>query len=162
MLLELVRRHIALLLCAACLGGAAAALVAKLRKPVFRAAATLLIAEPRTSNSGPSAVDYNLTPIRSYAPLLASPALSAACAPALGGAVNAASLPDRIRVRTPENTRLVEVSFTWPDPEEAARFVNCLTARASEENRRINSELARGSRRRSPRRSMRLEGRSRV
>src|SRR5512141_2420033 len=83
----------------------------------YRAVASLLVAEPRLG--GPGSVDFNLTPIRSYAALAASRALAAPCRTALGREAEA-------RVRVPENTRVVEISYEDANAEAAAAFVSCV------------------------------------
>jgi uncharacterized coiled-coil protein SlyX len=119
---------------AALAGGLVAAGVTLVKRPRYRAVARVLVVEPRLG-SGPT-VDFNLTPIRSYASLLTSPSLLARCAE--GGETLASSL----RVRVPENTRILEVSYVDPTAMRSAAVVNCAVARAIEENRRVNAELA--------------------
>ena len=137
-LLASLRRHIVLLATFALLGGALAMAALLLRTSTFRAVATLLVVEPRLGGGG---VDFNLTPIRSYLALLTSPALCEPCAALVAAKVPHESVGPRVKVRMPENTRLLEVSFEGPDPVAAAAFVNCVTSRAQLENRRLNLEL---------------------
>jgi hypothetical protein len=121
-----------MLLVLAAAGAALAAGVARLAPARYRAMARVLVVEPRLGTG--VSVDFNLTPVRSYAALLTSPTLLAGCS---GGA-----LADRLRVRLPENTRVLEVSLEDASPARAAELVNCATTRAIEENRRLNTELA--------------------
>jgi uncharacterized protein involved in exopolysaccharide biosynthesis len=130
--LELVARSTRLLLVLAVAGAALAAGVAALGPARYRAVARVLVVEPRLG-SGPS-VDFNLTPVRSYAALLTSPSLLAGCS---GG-----GLADRLRVRMPENTRVLELILDDASPARAAELVNCAAERAIVENRRINADLA--------------------
>lgn len=126
----------------AAVGGAVAFGLAHFRKPWYRATTTLLVGEPVMSG-GPTLVDYNLTAVRSFAGLLASPRLCEACAATLGTpAPSADLLARRVKVRVPENTRLVEVSFEAGDPAAAAAFANCLASKAIEESVRISEGLA--------------------
>src|SRR5262249_647544 len=50
--------------------------------------------------------------------------------------------PGALRVRVPEMTRILEVSYDDRDGAHAAQVVNCVASRAVEENRRVNAELA--------------------
>jgi hypothetical protein len=121
-------------LCGALVGAGGAALAPKR----WKATHTLVVLEPRLAGGGAS-VDYNLTSVRSYAALLASPALAETCRATL--AHPAGSLPT-VKVRVPENTRTLECSAQAADPTSVAAFVNCVAGRAIEENRRLNRELA--------------------
>ncbi len=138
MILGRLRVRLPLLLAAAAIGGIGGFVGARLQAPVYRATATLLVVEPRTAGSG-GAVDYNLTPIRSYTALLASPAISAPCRPLPGSGTSAAP---RLRVRMPENTRLLELIVESGRGDEAAAFANCVAEHAADENRRINERAA--------------------
>lgn len=132
-LLSLLMSHLALLGAFALAGGILSYAALLLRSPSYRAVTTLMVLEPRMGNG---AVDFYLTPIRSYIALLSSPSVCDSCAS------NSSRRPAmRPKVRMPENTRLLEVSFDGRDPAEAARFVNCVAARALEENRRLNAEI---------------------
>lgn len=135
-------RALPLLLVAAAIGGAVGAGGAALRPKSYRAVETLVVLEPRVPGS-PPAVDYNLTPIRSYAGLLASPALAQGCAATLG--LPAGAPPPKVKVKVPENTRTLEMSAEASDPEKAAAFVRCVAKAGVEENRRVNRELARAA-----------------
>lgn len=135
-------RALPVLLVAAAAGGLVGAGGAALRPRAYRAVETLVVLEPRVPGGSP-AIDYNLTPVRSYAGLLASEALAARCAGTLG-LPEGARLP-KVRVRVPENTRTLEVSAEAADPGKAAAFVSCVAAGAVEENRRLNRELARAA-----------------
>lgn len=127
-------RSQALLLAALSLAGAVLAAAAGALLPLrYRATASLLVAEPRLA--GPGSVDFNLTPVRSYAALVGSRALAAPCRAALGHDAEP-------RLRIPENTRLVEISVTERSPADAAAFANCVAARAIAENARLNAEMA--------------------
>jgi hypothetical protein len=121
-------------LCGALVGAGGAALAPKR----WKATHTLVVLEPRLAGGGAS-VDYNLTSVRSYAALLASPALAETCRATL--ALPAGPLPP-VKVRVPENTRTLECSVQAAAPKNAAPFVNCVAGRAIEENRRLNRELA--------------------
>lgn len=121
-------------LCGALVGAGGAALAPK----SWKATHTLVVLEPRLAGGGAS-VDYNLTSVRSYAALLASPALAETCRATL--ALPAGSLPP-VRVRVPENTRTLECSVQAADRTNVAAFVNCVAGRAIEENRRLNRDLA--------------------
>src|SRR5512143_2050653 len=70
---------------------------AALRPARYRAVARVLVVEPRLG-SGPT-VDFNLTPVRSYAALLTSPSLLAAC--------GSAGLAGRLPARLPQPTRVL-------------------------------------------------------
>lgn len=135
-------RALPLLVAAAAIGGAVGAGGAALRPKRYRAVETLAVLEPRVPGS-PPAVDYNLTPIRSYAGLLASPALAQVCAATLG--LPAGAPPPAVKVKVPENTRTLELSAEAADPEKAAAFVRCVAKAGVEENRRLNRELARAA-----------------
>jgi len=143
--LERLRERFFWIAGAALVGGILGFALSKLETPTYRASASLLAVEPRIGGSGGS-VDFNLTPIRSYTALLASPSVCAACAEKLSaeaaGPRDPARLASRLRVRMPENTRLLELSFESTDPSNAADFVSCVAERASAENRRINEEIA--------------------
>ena len=135
--LEKLARAWRLLLVAAAAGALAAAGAARMARTSYRAVARVLVVEPRL---GPgAAVDFNLTPIRSYAALLTSPSIAGACADSPSGGD---ALARRLRVRVPENTRLLEVALADADAARAAAAVNCVVARAAEENRKVNAELA--------------------
>lgn len=140
--LALLGRALPVLLAAAAAGGLAGAGGTALRPRAYRAVETLVVLEPRVPGGSP-AIDYNLTPVRSYAGLLASETLAARCAGTLGLPVGV-RLP-KVKVRVPENTRTLEVSAEAADPEKAAAFVGCVAAGAVEENRRLNRDLARAA-----------------
>jgi hypothetical protein len=128
-----LRRAALLLAAAAAVGAFAGLIVGWTRAPRYRATATLLVVEPR--GAPPGSVDFQLTPVRSYTALLTSPALAAMCA-------SGAPAP-AVKVRVPESTRLLEVSAEGADPAATAAFTACLAARAQEENRRLNADVAR-------------------
>lgn len=137
--LAALRRRLPALAAVFVAGALVAGVVAGLRRPVYRATATLLVAEPRFGPPG-AGVDFNLTPVRSYTALLGSQALADACAATAGS--DFAALSSALRARMPENTRLLEVSSAGPDPEALARFLNCVALKAVVENRRQNEALA--------------------
>src|SRR5512143_887715 len=95
--LERLARGARLLAIAAAAGALAAGAVAALRPARYRAVARVLVVEPRLG-SGPT-VDFNLTPVRSYAALLTSPSLLAAC--------GSAGLAGRLPARLPQPTRVL-------------------------------------------------------
>lgn len=143
--LRKLRRGLRVVLYAGLVGGASGLLFASLKPPTFRSVTTLLVAEPRGVGSQGS-VDYLLTPIRSYTALVTSPALCEACASVYGSKARkplpTASLAERLSVRIPENTRLLQLSFVSAEPEAGAAFLSCVAEKAVAENRRINAELA--------------------
>lgn len=125
----------------AALGGITAFALAHLRRPWYRATTTLLVGEPAMSG-GPSLFDFNLTSVRSFTGLLTSQSACEACAALAGEATAPDLLARRVKVRVPENTRLLEVSFEAADPKAAAAFTNCLAGKAVEESARISAGLA--------------------
>ncbi|MEO6325026.1 MAG: hypothetical protein ABIT01_08895 [Thermoanaerobaculia bacterium] len=133
-----LRRSFALLAVLALVGGAVSVAVSAIRPQSFRAGATLLVVEPRLGGGG---VDFNLTPIRSYLALLTSPALCVPCAAQLPAAERSARGGPRVKVRMPENTRLLEISYDGANAAGATAFVNCVASGAEAENRRLNLEL---------------------
>ena len=140
-LLTRLRRR-GLFLGALAVAGAAGGLALYALRPAsFRAVETLAVVDPRPG--GTSAIDYNLTPVRSYVALVSSPALAAPCATHLGLPATVAA--PAVRVRMPENTRLLEISLETADPRSGAAFVRCVAAAAIAENRRLNEEQTAGA-----------------
>ncbi len=139
LLLKRLRRGLLRILLAFVVGAVLGGFAGGMTPISYRATATLLAQEPVMAGAGPT-IDYNLTLIRSFKALLSSPALAMGCAS--DGGLRPVPAAASVRVRMPENTRLLELSAAAPDPARAAAFVTCIASRAAEENRRLNRERA--------------------
>ncbi|MBI2570761.1 MAG: hypothetical protein HYV63_27475 [Candidatus Schekmanbacteria bacterium] len=144
-LLVALRESWLLIVAVAICGGVLGLLAARMRPYRYRASSWILVVEPRIAGSY-NAVDFNLTPIRSYRPLFSAPDVCGPCLDILRGAAPAPLDLDAVarglEIKMPEHTRVLEVSYEAATAQAASDFVNCIVGGAVDANRKINEALA--------------------
>ena len=128
-LLQILRRHLLVIVLCPVLGAAAAFGYTQTQEPAYTARAELFVATTTKDKTGSELVNsglYAANMVSSYAGVATSPAVLDEVAEDLGLDMSAGELATHVTATVPANTVLIQIDVEYGDPDTAAEIANAI------------------------------------